>query len=384
MWFSRHQHAQKAHTSKRDRRVRPVLEGFERRELLSGLASISGIVMHDNTGNSFSPLDTPLPGVTVNLYQKGGSTPIASTTSAANGTYSFSNLNPGSYLVQEVTPSGWIRTGGLGGYTPTLATGQHVSNANFDNFQIPAEPALQNLVFTVTTPGGKTTTTTSLWGHVQQGDTVKATFSLSAPALVTLVAYTAPNSDFGTPQNLQGQVLFSHQTTANTATGAQTLTVTVPNSYFHVVLAYGPIINHLGTNANITYIDEHRRIDLARGGTQPPAPSTVTGYVYNNGAAAPIGMNGVVVAIAGLDSTGDLVVRKTVTGSNGAYTFASLPPSSAGGYTIVEVVPHGFLELGVHPGSTGIVGKPSNKTITTFLSTNTTSIDNDFFDAPAA
>jgi hypothetical protein len=72
-----------------------------------------------------------------------------------------------------------------------------------------------------------------------------------------------------------------------------------------------------------------------------------------------------------------------LTAKNGAYSFGNLPPSDAAGYNISEVVPHGYLEIKVSAGSTGTVGKPSNKTITTFLNTNTTSINNDFFNVPA-
>jgi hypothetical protein len=347
------------------------------------MASISGIVTKDPTGNSFSKFDTPLPGITVNLFQNGGSTPIASTKSAANGTYHFTNLAPGNYSVQEVVPSGWIQTGGLGGYNVTLTGGQQVLNENFDNFLIPPEPPLHGLTFTLTTPAGKTTTLSSLYGNVQPGDTIKATFSLKSPALVSLVVYTAPNATFGTPENLQGQVLFSHQSTSATATGAQTLTVTVPNSYYHVALAYGSVINHLGTNANITYINEDRRIDWDHGGSQTPAPSTVSGFVYDS-LPVQTGMQGVVVILTGIDSTGDLVTKEAVTDKTGAYKFTNLPPSNAAGYTISEVVPKGYVELGVSAGSTGIIGNPSKVTITTFLNTNTTSTDNDFSNGPRA
>ena len=96
--------------------------------------SISGTKFTDITGNSFSGDDTGTGGVTINLYLNGGSTPVASTVTAADGSYSFTNLGPGNYSVQEVVPAGSTQTGGLGGYTIHATSGSNSSGNNFDNF----------------------------------------------------------------------------------------------------------------------------------------------------------------------------------------------------------------------------------------------------------
>ena len=96
--------------------------------------TISGTKYNDITGNSFSGDDTGLGGVTINLYLNGGSTPVASTVTAADGSYSFSNLGPGSYTVQEVVPAGSTQTGGNAGYTISATSGTNSSGNNFDNF----------------------------------------------------------------------------------------------------------------------------------------------------------------------------------------------------------------------------------------------------------
>ncbi len=59
--------------------------------------NISGTKFNDITGDGFSGDDTGLGGVTINLYLNGGSTPVASTVTAADGSYSFTNLGPGTY-----------------------------------------------------------------------------------------------------------------------------------------------------------------------------------------------------------------------------------------------------------------------------------------------
>ena len=57
------------------------------------------------------------------------------TTTGADGSYSFSNLGPGSYSVQEVVPAGSTQTGGNAGYTTSATSGTNSTGNNFDNFQ---------------------------------------------------------------------------------------------------------------------------------------------------------------------------------------------------------------------------------------------------------
>jgi len=89
----------------------------------------------DITGNGFTADDTPLAGVTINLYENGGITPVATTTTAADGSYSFANLGPGSYSVQETVPAGSTQTGGNAGYTVSATSGTNSTGNNFDDFQ---------------------------------------------------------------------------------------------------------------------------------------------------------------------------------------------------------------------------------------------------------
>lgn len=45
-------------------------------------------------------------GVSVGLYQVGGTTPLSTTTTASNGEATFGNLNPGPYEVEVTVPTG--------------------------------------------------------------------------------------------------------------------------------------------------------------------------------------------------------------------------------------------------------------------------------------
>ncbi len=85
------------------RQVRLEVEGMEQRQLLSG-ATISGTTYQDLAGNGAFSDVSRLPGVTVNLYQKGSTAVFEHVTTDKNGNYSFTNLAPGSYSVQQVVP----------------------------------------------------------------------------------------------------------------------------------------------------------------------------------------------------------------------------------------------------------------------------------------
>ena len=78
-------------------------------------ASISGVVFVDNNGTgALAANDTLLPGVTVYLLDASGNR-VTSTTTDANGKYSFTDLVPGSYGTEDVQPSGYLQGGDLVG-----------------------------------------------------------------------------------------------------------------------------------------------------------------------------------------------------------------------------------------------------------------------------
>ena len=56
-----------------------------------------------------------LAGAGFTFQLKSGSTVLATTTSSATGTYSFSNVAPGTYTVHEVQETGWVQTEPLAG-----------------------------------------------------------------------------------------------------------------------------------------------------------------------------------------------------------------------------------------------------------------------------
>jgi hypothetical protein len=147
---------------------------------------ISGTVFQDNDGNGFKN-DSPYtgPAVTVNLYQNGGSTPKATTSTDTNGNYAFPNLGPGTYTVQEITPAGWTETAQTGA-TITATSGFHSPGNNFADFQNSQGPGTgQGLTITAPVAGADHSTTARLIGSA--GKAASANFSLDGGPAVPVM-----------------------------------------------------------------------------------------------------------------------------------------------------------------------------------------------------
>ena len=259
-------------------------------EAATSTITISGTKYLDATGNGFSADDAPQVGVTINLYREsngsaglqtggGGDALAASTKTASNGTYSFTNLMPGTYYVQEAVPSGYIQTGGgpngsAGNtyYTVNAAYDQTYGGNNFDDFQVPTcTPTCVS--FTVDN-NNCLTTVSDLRGNTQQGDTVTVTFSTGKMAdQLSLVSYIAPGSSFNSSTAYQQQI-FDVASGTFAANGTYSLTVLIPNCYYQIDFFCGQAINVLGPQnagpdgSNIFYTAEDRLLSADNGGTQ--------------------------------------------------------------------------------------------------------------------
>jgi uncharacterized repeat protein (TIGR01451 family) len=130
-WFSRLSKVfgprrRKVSKSKNCRGLR--FESLETRSLLSAtvLPAISGVVYQDMAGGALTATDPPVANVMVNLFRDGGDgifegkapgsddSLVGTATSNANGAYSFTNLNAGTYFVQEVGVPGLVVPSGNG------------------------------------------------------------------------------------------------------------------------------------------------------------------------------------------------------------------------------------------------------------------------------
>jgi len=75
-------------------------------------ASISGTVFvdDDRDGTADAGELNRVGGITIELYDAGGSTLIATTITAADGTYRFDNVPAGDYLIRQIHPAGYTST----------------------------------------------------------------------------------------------------------------------------------------------------------------------------------------------------------------------------------------------------------------------------------
>ncbi|HTQ39236.1 MAG TPA: SdrD B-like domain-containing protein [Pirellulales bacterium] len=271
--------------------------------------NISGTKFTDLTGNGFSSDDTGLGGVTINLYKNGGSSPVASTMTASNGTYSFTNLGPGSYSVQEVVPAGYTQTGGNAGYSISATSGTNSTGNNFDDFQ---NINISGTKFTDLTGNGFSSDDTGLGG---------VTIDLFLNGGSTPVASTMTASN--------GTYSFT-----NLGPGTYSVQEVVPAGWTQTGGVGGYSISATsGGNCTGKNFDDFQNISIS--GTKY---KDITGNGFSSDDTV---LGGVTINL--YKNGGSSPVASTVTASNGTYSFTNLGP---GTYSVQEVVPAGYTQTG--------------------------------------
>ncbi|MGB5273807.1 MAG: HYR domain-containing protein, partial [Flavobacteriaceae bacterium] len=111
-------------------------------------ASIGGIVFEDDNGSGVQdPGEPDVPGVTVSLQDCSGSI-LASTTTNANGEYSFTNLAPGDYVVVFENRPGYSYTNlDAGGATTCITLSPGEDNRDVDAASAPLLASIGDKVF---------------------------------------------------------------------------------------------------------------------------------------------------------------------------------------------------------------------------------------------
>ncbi|MFA6373740.1 MAG: SdrD B-like domain-containing protein, partial [Methanothrix sp.] len=128
----------------------PVSPGMHPVTLVSGVAgltnldfgnfravSFSGVKFEDSNGNGARDSGEPgLEGWTIKLMKEGNE--IASTETAADGTYSFADVAPGSYTVEETDQTGWIQTSPAGDVYSAVSNSGQVKITRADQSIVPS------------------------------------------------------------------------------------------------------------------------------------------------------------------------------------------------------------------------------------------------------
>jgi hypothetical protein len=302
-------------------------------------AKITGTKYTDITGNSFSADDTGLGGVTINLYQgtDANGPLVASTNTAADGSYSFNDLAIGTYFVQETVPGGYVQTGGNAGYVVTIGgngvtSGGTSTSNNFDNFQ---KGSISGTKFTDVTGNGITGDDTGLGN-------------------VTIELFRDTDND-GVLTGADGAAVASTTTAANGTYSFGALTAgryfvqeVVPTAYQQTgpgAPGYYTVVITSGVNATDKNFANFKKARITG--------SKYTDITGNSFSADDTGLGGVTINLyQGTDSNGPLVASTTTAG-DGSYSFNDL---AIGTYFVQETVPGGYVQTGGNAGYVVIVG----------------------------
>jgi LPXTG-motif cell wall-anchored protein len=287
-------------------------------------ASISGTVYFDaNDDGAIAPGEPGLANVNVTLTGTAGDGSVVNlvTTTAADGSYSFPNLKPGTSVVSEAQPTAW-RDGRESAPAGTATT--------------------TNDVITVTL-----TSNTPISGvnFGELGWTVSGAVALdetNTPLDAVSLALTGTDV-IGNPVSLSTQTIAGVYSFSNVAPGTYKVTETQPvglaeglvqpDNLIEVALAADASNNNFselaGSISGFVFVDKNRDGIMDAG-------------------ESPIG--GVTMTLTGTDAGGNEVTLTVQTDGDGHYSFTDL---RSGDYTLIESQPIGFGDVSTTAGSSG-------------------------------
>ena len=335
-------------------------------------AAIGDQVYYDANGSgTYNAGDTPLANVTVNLYASDGSTLLATTPSAVDGTYHFTGLVPGTYVVKVATADTDLPpnlSASTSQYTGVVVTAGQTDNTRDFPFVAGTAPLVKAvdkanamagdiLTYTLT----PTYTGSSLLTGVQVIDDVPSGTSYVNPSASPTPASQPANGGTGnvtwnlgsTAAAINGTKTFSNSTPATiaqrgsatqgtAARNATTLTINKPTSVVAgdvmianiqlrkgTVTAY-PSLSGWTSIASVNFENggaDHRCEVLYR----VAGSSEGTSYTFNLAGGAQVdGAAGGIVAYSGVDTTSPLdAVGSYTTGSTKAISGVSAITVSA-------------------------------------------------------
>jgi large repetitive protein len=315
-------------------------------------ASVSGSVYDDRNNNGTRDATEPgIPGATITLTgtDDRGAMVSRTTTTDANGNYTFGNLRPGNYTVTETQPNNFTdgreTIGSLGGMNAT--------NDRIDNIVVRSGDTGTNYNFGELSGGisGQVYVDLNNNGIPDPGEepiagvTITLTGTDSNGNPVTRTAVTDANGQYQIiglpPSNAAGY----------------TIVETQPPAYADGTARAGGAGGTVGASriSNIVF----------PGGSIVPGydfgerGASIGGVVYvdtnDNGTrdANEVPIAGVTITLTGTDINGNAVSRTTVTGADGSYRFDGLALPGPNGYTITQTQPGGYLDGRESIGSLG-------------------------------
>ena len=323
--------------------------GYDFGEVLA--ASLSGSVYLDaDNDGARDPGETGVAGVTVTLTGTDdlGNPVNLTTTTAADGTYCFTGLRPGTYAVTETHPVGYLDGTDTAGTVGGSAGNDTVTGIVLDSGEAATGYDFGELE------------ATSLSGIVYDDTNNNGAFDGADTGIGGVTVTLTGTNDLGSPVNL---------TTTSAADGTWSFTGLRPGTYDITeaqAAGYLDGIDAAGTLGGTTGNDTVTAIVVGPGqaGTGYQfgelTPATLSGTVYQDNdasgtlTAGDLGIQGVTVTLSGTDDLGNTVIATTTTDLAGTYNFTNLRP---GDYTVTESHPAAYVDGADSAGSLGgVVG----------------------------
>ncbi len=281
-------------------------------------ASISGAKFNDLNGNGIRDADEPgLAGVTIQLRDPAGQ--ITAATTDASGAFSFAGLTAfvGSYTLSEVVPAGFVQTAPAapGTFSVTLVPGQNATGFLFGNRSQTAAPgSISGTKFNdVNGNGSRDAAEPGLSG---------VTIQLKPASGPTLTATTDASGAFSFTGLAAGTYVLSEVVPAGFVQTAPPAPGTISVMLTAGQAATGFLFGNQAVAAGTGSISGLKILDINANGIR-------------DGIDRPLA--GIVIVLT--DS--NRVVRQTVSGEDGTFSFANLP---AGDYVLEEILAPPFAQ----------------------------------------
>ena len=359
--------------------------------------TISGTVYADaDAGGTLNGLESGIQGVTVALNgtDVNGNIISLTTVTGVGGVYTFAGLTAGTYTITETQPGSYVdgieTLGGFGGSKNDALGADAITSVN-----VPAGASGTGAGYDFgevlgSSLGGSTFLDTNADGTKQVGEN-----GLGTAIPVTLTgtdAFGQAVSLSGTSDPVTGAYSFSGLRPSNGAgyTITENDAAVVPSQYFDGAESLGTLggaVTGAGPKFdafNVTVAQNQTGSDY---NFAEIPPLSLSGNVFadldNDGSfdAFERGVPGVSVTLSGTDDLGAAVNITVTTGANGAYTFATLRPSNATGYTITETQPTDYADgqdtLGTPGGNASL-----NDTFSAIVLTATSGANYNFGEQP--
>jgi uncharacterized protein (DUF2141 family) len=277
-------------------------------------SSISGEVFLDNNGDGIiDGADAGLTNWQVQLIDPGSGKVIQTATVDASGSYSFTNLGPGTFRIREVLQNGYVQTTAVPADQQSTS-GATITGVNFGNFQL---NTITGQVFNDLTTAGS----------FANGDPGLAGWTVNLLNLATNASVSATTDGNGN---------FSF---ANVGPGTFSLSEVVPAGWQQTTPAPAKYVASSGGSASGITFGNFALI-------------TVSGVVFQdlNGDGV---MNGSDVGLSSIsvqlvNAANGNVIGTINPDSNGNFSFSGLTP---GKYLVQEAIPSGWLQTTTNPAA---------------------------------